>query len=201
MSFSLYIPGDSFVYRISVQIKIISLIVFSALLFSFSNIFFSTISLLVILMLYIYSRLGVTVIWQQVKPILPFVVILLIFQIYSVSFISGANVCVRLLDVLLFSSLITLTTKSSDMIEVIEKKLFWLRYIGINPKKVGLGLSLTLRFIPVLSNITYEIKEAQKVRGLEFSIIAIAVPTIIRTLKMADDISAAIDARGYDSEA
>ncbi len=69
--------------------------------------------------------------------------------------------------------------------------------IGVNPDKVSLAISLALRFIPVLGRITTEVREAQKARGLERSVIAVAMPLAIRAIKMADDISDAIDSRGY----
>lgn len=111
---------------------------------------------------------------------------------------AGVLVVVRLASLLLLASLVTLTTRSSDMIDALEKGLGWLYYLGINPGKVSLALSLALRFIPVLASITEEVREAQKARGLDKSVIAIAVPVIVRMLKMADDISAAIEARSYD---
>jgi biotin transport system permease protein len=45
-----------------------------------------------------------------------------------------------------------------------------------------------------------EILEAQRARGLDRNAIAVLVPLLIKTLKMADDLSDAIDARGYDAE-
>ena len=49
----------------------------------------------------------------------------------------------------------------------------------------------------MLAQITQEVREAQKARGLERSVIAVAMPVAIRTIKMADDISDAIESRGY----
>ena len=72
-----------------------------------------------------------------------------------------------------------------------------LRPLGVNPAKVSLALSLALRFIPVLAQITREVREAQRVRGLENSVIALAIPLFVRTLRMSDDIADAIEARGY----
>ena len=54
-----------------------------------------------------------------------------------------------------------------------------------------------LRFIPVLAQITREVREAQRVRGLENSVTALAIPLFVRTLRMSDDIADAIEARGY----
>ena len=98
---------------------------------------------------------------------------------------------------ILLAGLVTLTTKSSDMINSLATALFWLRPIGVNPANVGLTFALAIRFIPILTNVTHEVREAQKTRGLEHSIIAVAIPVIVRTLKIAYEISDAIEARGY----
>ena len=60
---------------------------------------------------------------------------------------------------------------------------------------VSLALSLTLRFIPVLAQVVQDVQEAQRARGLERNLVALAAPVIVRTLKMADDVADAIDAR------
>jgi biotin transport system permease protein len=116
--------------------------------------------------------------------------------------ISGAPtaflVVSRFGGLLMLAGLVTLTTRTSDMIEAMERGFAALRFTGINPAKVGLALSLALRFIPVLAAMTVEVREAQKVRGLDNSIITIAIPLIVRMLRMSDQISEAIEARSYD---
>ena len=57
---------------------------------------------------------------------------------------------------------------------------------------------MVLRFIPVIAQVAHEIRDAQRARGLDRSIVAMVVPLIIRTLKMADDVADAIDARSFD---
>ncbi len=57
---------------------------------------------------------------------------------------------------------------------------------------------MVLRFIPVIATVASEIRDAQRARGLDRSILAMIVPLIIRTLKMADDVADAIEARSFD---
>ena len=96
--------------------------------------------------------------------------------------------------------LVTLTTKMSDMIDVVERVIRPLGYVGINPSKVSMMLSMVIRFIPLMMREAQEILEAQRARGLDRNAIALLVPLLIKTLKMADDLSDAIEARGYDAE-
>ncbi|MCT8343968.1 MULTISPECIES: energy-coupling factor transporter transmembrane component T family protein [Photorhabdus] len=200
MSLSGYNPGSSFVHRVSPGLKIISLLILGTLLFVIPRIDLSAAALAGIVLLYLLAKISLKTAWMQLRPALWIFALIFIVQLFLHHWTTGVLVIVRLTSLLLLASLVTLTTRSSDMIDALEKGLGWLYYLGINPGKVSLALSLALRFIPVLASITEEVREAQKARGLDKSVIAIAVPVIVRMLKMADDISAAIEARSYDPE-
>ncbi len=112
----------------------------------------------------------------------------------------AAEVSARLATVILLAVALTLTTRVSHMVEAIEAAARPFRCVGVNPAKVGLTLSLAIRFIPVLFDLVGEIREAQKARGLEGNVFAVVMPLLVRTLRMADDLADAISARGYDSD-
>jgi biotin transport system permease protein len=61
-------------------------------------------------------------------------------------------------------------------------------------------LSLALRFIPLLFEKFQEIREAQRARGLDRNLLALLMPLLIKTLRMAGDLTDAIEARGYDPD-
>ena len=63
--------------------------------------------------------------------------------------------------------------------------------------KVSLAIAMAIRFIPLISGLVHEVREAQRVRGLERSILAVAMPVIVRTLKMGNEIAEALDARSF----
>jgi biotin transport system permease protein len=96
--------------------------------------------------------------------------------------------------------LITLTTRISDMVDALESGLRPLRVLGVNPAKISLMISLAIRFVPLLVDLVREIRAAQQARGLERSIAAVAVPLIVKTLRMASVLTDAIEARGYDPD-
>ncbi|WP_434525655.1 energy-coupling factor transporter transmembrane component T family protein [Photorhabdus asymbiotica] len=198
MSLSGHEHSSSFVHRASPGLKIISLVILGTLLFIIPRIDLSVAVLSGIVLLYWLARISLKTAWAQLRPAMWIFSLIFIVQVFLHHWTVGVLVIVRLVSLLLLASLVTFTTRTSDMIDALEKGLAWLYYLGVNPGKVSLALSLALRFIPVLVSITGEVREAQKARGLDKSVIAIAVPVIVRTLKMADDISAAIDARSYD---
>lgn len=148
--------------------------------------------------LFLVAGFSLYTVWKQIRPLWWILIILLLAQGAFNSWIFGLFLVLRLCALLLLAGLVTLTTRSSDMITSLEKGLSFLRPLGANPAKIGLAFSLALRFIPVLAQATQEVREAQKARGLERSLLATAIPVAVRTLKMGDEIAQAIDARGWD---
>ncbi len=122
---------------------------------------------------------------------------IIIFIVHSLvnSWIEGVYYIIRLTTLFLFSSLVTLTTKTSEMIEAIESFFKPFCKFGFDNKKIALGISLGIRFMPLIKNIYQEVSIAQKARGVDKNLIGLLVPIIIRTLKMADNIADAIEAR------
>lgn len=188
----------SVVHQLRPGVKVGALAVLGTLLFLVSRVELSLAVLAGALCLYRLAGISQSVAWQQLRPTVWVIAIFFAAQLWMADWLAGLLVVSRLVTLLLLASLVTLTTRSSDMIDALEKGFGWLRLVGVNPAKISLALSLALRFIPVLAALTEEIREAQKVRGLNRSVIAIAVPLIVRTLKKADDIAAAIEARSYD---
>ncbi|MTD27354.1 energy-coupling factor transporter transmembrane component T family protein [Erwinia sorbitola] len=200
MMLSDYIPGSSLIHRTPPGLKILSLALMGTLLFVFPRLDASLAVLLLVMLLYPLARISPRIMLLQLKPLLWVLALLFVVQWWMVSWQSGVLVIARLAALMLMAALVTLTTRTTAMIDSLERGLFWLRFLRINPAKVSLALSLAMRFIPVLAAIVAEVREAQKARGLDRSLIAIAIPVIVRTLKMADDIAAALEARAYDPQ-
>lgn len=198
MTLSDYVPGHSPIHRLPPGIKILSLAVAGTLLFIFPQLSLVLSALLAVVLLYPLAGIAPRIMLLQLKPLLWILLLLFVVQVWLFSWLSGVLVVARLMTLMLLAALVTLTTRTSEMINSLEKGLFWLRFLRINPAKISLTLSLALRFIPVLASITADVREAQRARGLDRSIIAVAIPVIVRTLKMADDIAAALEARSYD---
>ncbi|MDJ0626895.1 MAG: energy-coupling factor transporter transmembrane protein EcfT [Rhodobacter sp.] len=195
--FDLFRPGHSFLHRLPAGTKVLLLAVSGTLVFLVDEIVIIVAFLAVVLTLYPLARLPLTSAWAQLRPALWILVAILVAQGLINGWFVGFFVVARFAALLLLAGLLTLTTRVSDMVEGMERGLWVLRYVGVNPGKVSLALSLALRFIPVLATITGEVREAQKVRGLDRSVIAVAIPVVVRTLRMSDEIADAIETRGY----
>ncbi|CAH2559918.1 energy-coupling factor transporter transmembrane component T family protein [Cardinium endosymbiont of Oedothorax gibbosus] len=138
---------------------------------------------------------------QLLKPIRSyFYLLIIIFVLHSIwgDWVDGIKVILRLCNIVMFASWILLTTSSSDMIEGLTALLKPLSYIGVKPTEVGLSFALAVRFTPLIIDTFKEVKIAQKAKGIDKNFIAILIPSIIKTIKMADDIAEAIEARSCE---
>ena len=198
---SLYVPGDSIVHRLPAGTKLLMLFAGSIALFAVSGIPVHAGELLVVAGLFRIARLPWRDTLHQLRPALLFMAPIFLFHVFFTDWVLGLETVLRILVLLLLAVLVTLTTRLSDMIDVIELAARPLRPVGINPSKVGMMLSMVIRFVPLMMKEAQGILEAQRARGLDRSAIALLVPLLIKTLKMADDLSDAIEARGYDAEA
>lgn len=194
----LYIKGNSALHRAAAGSKILAMVALGTGVFLIPDWPVVTIVLATVLLLYPIAGFGPRILWAQIKPVLWLLLIFFAAQLWLADWQAGLLVVSRIAAIVLFASLVTLTTKTSDLLASLERAMQPLRPIGVNPEKVSLAISMVLRFIPVIAQVAGEIRDAQRARGLDRSIVAMVVPLIIRTLKMADDVADAIDARSFD---
>lgn len=189
---------SSFLHRINAGYKFLSLFCISLLLFFAGTLPVIITTLIMTTGFYKAADLSFEQAWQQLRPIWWLLLFLAVFQLFYNGWYEMSVTIGRLVAMLLLAGLIMFTTTTTAIMASFERAFQFLRPFGANPAKIALVLSLTLRFIPMLAQISREVREAQKARGLEHSFMAIAIPVLIRTLKTSGEISAAIEARCYD---
>ena len=197
---SLYVPGGSFIHRAPAAVKLLILLIGSAALFVVSSIPVHAAELVLIAGLFHAARLPWRDTFRQLRTAMILLIPIFLFHVFITDWVLGLETVLRILVLLLLAVLVTLTTKPTEMIDVLEAAARPLRHIGVNPSKASMMLSMVIRFIPMMMREAQEILEAQRARGLDRNAIALLMPLLIKTLKMADDLSEAIEARGYDPE-
>lgn len=130
-----------------------------------------------------------------------------VLPIYRDAIVNGGFIILRLILIISFSSLLTFTTKPTDLTLAIEHVLAPLRIIKLPISELALMISISLRFIPTLLEETQKILKAQTSRGADFSegnvkdkvvqIISLLIPMFIISFKRAEDLANAMEARGY----
>lgn len=147
----------------------------------------------------IYGALGRDAVRRLglLKPIVPLLVIIGGLQSFSSQWEDGASVVLRLLLMVLVADLITMTTTMSALMDAIEPLFRLLRPLGVNSRKIALSVALVLRFIPVLLDNWRAREEAWRARSQRRVPLRIVVLFLIETLRLADHVAEALDARGY----
>lgn len=198
MTLGLYVPRESPLHRLRPAPKLAAVLLAGVVVFWVRDWRVLLALLALTLALYGLARLGWRASWAQLRPSLGVLLFLFVVQSLLAGLESGAVTVLRFGVLLLLSSLVTLTTRVSDLLAALERAMQPLARVGVNPAKVSLAVSLTLRFIPVVVQTVNDVRDAQRARGIEKNMVALTVPVIVRTLKMADDVADAIDARSFD---
>ena len=114
---------------------------------------------------------------------------------------------IRLVLIIIGSSIMTLTTKPVELTDGLEKLLSPFSKIGLPSHEIALMMTIALRFIPTLMEETDKIIKAQQARGADFesgnlfqrakSLIPILVPLFVSSFRIAQDLALAMEARCY----
>jgi biotin transport system permease protein len=146
--------------------------------------------------LYAVARFGPRILWEQVRPLRWFVVLLAPVQWWLLGPVGAFITVGTLVIAVAAAGVVTLTTRTEDLLDVIERALRPLP--RVDAERIALVLILAIRAIPVLSRFAGEVQEARRARGLERSVRAFAVPLVLRTIGHADRLGDALIARGVD---
>ncbi|MCK9470510.1 MAG: energy-coupling factor transporter transmembrane component T [Bacilli bacterium] len=131
-------------------------------------------------------------------------------QIYQQGLETSVVVILRIISLIFLSSILTLTTKPTDLNNGLEKLAKPLKLIGVKVSILTMMISIALRFIPTLINEANKILKAQASRGVDFKegkfkekinqIISLLIPMFVISYKRAYDLADAMEARGYIPE-
>ncbi|PYB77213.1 energy-coupling factor transporter transmembrane component T family protein [Rhizobium wuzhouense] len=194
---SLFVEGVSPLHRVGVRTKLALLLLVGLGLYFVSNPIALMLAMLATGGLYLSSGLSVGEALRRVRPVLFTIAILGLFNILLLSPAEALSTTLRLLAVLFLAAAITATTTIAAFMEVITDLARPLERMGLlKASDVGLAFGLVLRFVPEIAARHEALKEAHAARGIPVKLSRMLGPLIISTLKDADRIAEAIDARG-----
>ncbi|MFY9712387.1 MAG: energy-coupling factor transporter transmembrane protein EcfT [Microbacterium sp.] len=101
----------------------------------------------------------------------------------------------RVVGIVLLASLLTLTTRMSDLLAVLHRLMRPLGRIGVDAESVAMTISLTITMIPVVAAFADRVRDAQDARGVRLGVRS-AIPLLVLALRHADDVGDALAARG-----
>lgn len=224
VSFGQYYPAKSFVHKCDPRAKILFLIVYIVAVFLGKNFYALGACAFVFVLVAAFSGVPFKSLLRSVKAVLFLLVFMTVLNLF---FYKGETIlwqwkfikiskeaiyytiflAVRLFLLVLGSSLLTLTTTPVSLADGIESLLSPLKLIRFPVHELALIMSIALRFIPILTDETQRIMNAQKARGADFesgglvgrvkAIIPILIPLLISAFRRADELGDAMDARCY----
>ncbi|TFD28999.1 energy-coupling factor transporter transmembrane component T family protein [Cryobacterium cryoconiti] len=193
----LYYPGHSLVHRAPMLLKLVLLSLAVLGVGLVGELWQLGLCLVFVGALFLVARVPLRAAWKQIGPILWILVIAVPLQALFAGWTTAGLMAGRLLIAVALAALFTLTTTVTAVLEGFQKLLRPLRR-WVDADRVGLLLALTLRCIPLVAEIVAEVIEARRARGTQGSLLALAVPVVVRSLYAADAIGEALAARGLD---
>ncbi len=219
-----YFPGKSFIHKLDARTKLILTVAFLVMIFICKNFWSLGLVSGFGIVVYLTSRISPKVILKSFKPLIPIVLLTTVLQLYYIKegtvlfewkFISITDkgvftaifICVRILTLLLISSLLTYTTAPTDLTDGIEKLLSPLKIFKIEVHTFATMMTIALRFIPTLIDEIDRIMSAQKARGADLetgnivkrikALFPIFVPLFVSAFKRAIELADAMSCRCY----
>lgn len=194
---TLYVEGNSLLHRLSARVKLLALALTGIALIFIISPFALAIAALAAGLLYASLRIGWRQSWLRLRPVFLTIFVVAIFAFFVSSAHEAATTLFRLTTLMLLAAAVTATTTIGDFIDEITLAARPLEQLGlVKAADIGLSVGLVIRFVPEVMSRYRAIREAHAARGLKPRPLTLAVPLIILTLKSADEIAAAIDARG-----
>lgn len=219
-----YIPGNSIIHRLDPRSKLVAMILLIIIAFWANNPITNLILFIATGIFVVLSAVPLSFFIKGLRSMFFLIAFTTLFQLF---FISGGQVLFemgfikitsygieqagiifcRFVLIIFFSTLLTLTTMPLSLATAVESLLGPLKRFKVPVHEIGLMLSMSLRFVPTLMDDTIRIMNAQKARGVDFgegnviqkvkAMIPILIPLFATSLKRADSLATAMEARGY----
>lgn len=219
-----YYPANSRLHRLDPRVKIMCTLFFLISLFCFQNIWGYVVATIFLASVIRISKVPFKFIVKGLRPVIVLLLITVLFNLFltktgTVIFEvwilkitdeglrAAGFMTVRLIYLILGSSIMTFTTTPNALTDGIEKLLWPLRKIKLPVHEIAMMMSIALRFIPILLEETDKIMKAQIARGADLesgniiqktkAMIPILVPLFVSAFRRATDLAMAMEARCY----
>lgn len=218
-----YYPANSVVHKLDPRVKLFATLIFVISLFIANSPITYSYMTVILLFMIIICKVPVKFMLRGLKAVFMLLFIAGIFNIFLtpgepiVSFgifkITALGIrnaifmFLRMVYLIIGSSILTLTTTPGQLTEGLEKSLKFLKIFGVPVHELAMMMSIALRFIPILMEEADRIMKAQLARGADFEkgslikrakgVIPILVPLFISSFRRANDLALAMEARCY----
>lgn len=221
-----YYDTQSPIHKMDPRTKILFTVFYMVTLFLIDGIYAYTAILLLTALIIALSNIPLKFMVKGLKPILLLVVITALLNLFMTpgeelfrygflkitkeGIFMASKMAIRIILLIIGSSVLTLTTTPTVMTGGLELLLSPLKKIGIPISVFVMMISIALRFIPTLIDETDKIIKAQTSRGADFenknplkrikAMIPILIPLFVSAFRRADDLAVAMECRCYNAD-
>ena len=218
-----YYPADSVLHKLDPRTKLIGTVAFIVSLFLFKNWPGYAAATAFLAAVIVLSRVPFRYMIKGLKAIIILLLITVIFNMFIVpgevlwdfglvkvtreGLSQAGFMAVRLIYLIIGSSIMTLTTTPNDLTDGLERVLGPLKLFRVPVHEIAMMMSIALRFIPILLEETDKIMKAQMARGADFengnliqrarNMVPLLVPLFISAFRRTSDLAMAMEARCY----
>lgn len=218
-----YYPGQSVIHRMDPRVKIIATFIYIVSLFVVNNLIGYLLAAVFLISCIALSKVPIKFMVKGMKAIVVLLLFAVVFNVFLTpgeilwswwklkitkeGLATAAQMAVRLVFLVLGSSIMTLTTTPNNLTDGLESVLKPLKIFKVPVHEIAMMMSIALRFIPILMEETDKIMKAQLARGANFekgnvfqrakNMIPILIPLFISAFRRANDLSMAMEARCY----
>ncbi len=219
-----YIPGKSIVHRMDPRIKILITLIKITILFLIDTFWGFGLFLLLVVGILLAAKLPIKRVLRGLKPVFFLVILTLVLHLFltrggevlwqwgflrigEAGVFTGFFMVARILLLIMFTSILTLTTSPLELTDGIEYLLKPLARFGLPAGELAMMMTIALRFIPTLLEEAEKIMKAQQARGADFesgniiqrakALIPLLVPLFISAFRRADELALAMESRCY----
>ena len=224
----LFLPGDSFIHRLDSRVKLLALFIAVASVLFVDSLIGYGIMLVFTVVIILLSGISLGTALNSVHKMYWFFLVILlmntcfyspedawisywIFNPSPAGLMQGGHVVLSVFLVLVISNVLTSTTSPMEITNALESLSSPLKYLSIPTEEIAMILSVAIQFIPTLSEETETIRKAQMARGARFdsqkitekaeAVLPLVIPIFFAAFKRADELSLAMEARGYRTAA
>ncbi len=230
ISIGQFFPGDSLLHKLDPRAKIVILLIYIVTLFLCRNFFSLAVLFLCSVAAVVISKISFKVVLKGLKAIIAIIVFTSVLQIFynregdilwkpfenrdfavtTGGVYTALFVTLRIIALILASSLLTYTTSPTMLTDAIERLLSPLKIFKINVHSFAMMMTIALRFIPTLIEEVDIIMSAQKARGANLetgtikerakALIPVFVPLFVNSFRRAVDLAFAMECRCYSGD-
>ncbi|MEG1426339.1 MAG: energy-coupling factor transporter transmembrane component T [Oscillospiraceae bacterium] len=219
-----YFPAKSLLHSLDPRLKICLTIFFIVLVFSSGNFINLALVCGVIATGMVLSKVSFKTYLKSLKPILFIVVFTSVLNLFYGSgeplvkigfltitmggILNSILISLRILALILVSSILTFTTSPTQLTDAIERLLKPLAFFHVPVHEFAMMMTIALRFVPTLLEETDKIMSAQKARGADMesggliqrikALIPILIPLFVSAFRRAYDLATAMESRCYN---